>query len=149
LLKAAPEAEAYTAERKTADEKMAALSKHAAVGSWAKYCRDSATARFGGEAGGRCHQPGRLDAGAQDYKQARAVLARVMVDLNNAAKTCRPGERPSGHASGAGKDADAAKKAIAKLRKQAEAIAKGEHADQVKDELGKNQKKRWTMPRRR
>jgi hypothetical protein len=136
LLKVAPEAEAYNAERKVADEKMVALSSHSAVANLGEVLpaiqqRLDLAAKLAGD----INQAGRLDAGAQDYKAARGVLARVMVDLNNATKLAEQAKGLQDTVSGAGKDPDAIKKAIAKLHKQAETVAKGEHADLAKFEL--------------
>jgi len=131
LLKAAPEAEAYTAERKTPMRRWRRCRSMRRSGVWAKYCRRFSNSSIW-----------RRSWRAMPVSRAGSTPERRITNrpsgagashggLNNAAKTCRPGERPSDTASGAGK-MRMRQEGDRQIAQTGRAIAKGEHADQVK-----------------
>ena len=129
LLSQVKDAEAYVSERKTADDKMAALAKRPVA------------AKLGPVIAGIQHQLERaatLAAGgpSQDWKAARGVLGQVLADLEAAAKLADSAGDIE-NASAAKGDAASVKKAIGKLRADAADMAKVKPVELAKSELAR------------
>ena len=124
LLTAAPDADAYNTARTAAVDKLAKLTRHPAadrIGDALATIQQQLEQAF------------KL-TGAGDWKGARALISQATADLDAAAKLADKAKETQ-DAAGTKGDAAAVKNAIAKLRKQAEALEKGDNGKLVKADL--------------